>query len=70
MEQENEFVRYAVSVTENNVVVGHLAKGETFRFAKTISFLLRANNNPTPVAKLKLQARDHRNKIFVPLKGF
>ena len=28
-----------------SVVVGHLAKGKTGRFAKTISFFLRASNN-------------------------
>ena len=45
LEPENEFDKYAVAVTQNNVVVGHLAKGKTGRFAKTISFFLRASND-------------------------
>ena len=45
LEPENEFDKYAVAVTQNNIVVGHLAKRKTGRFAKTISFFLRASND-------------------------
>lgn len=45
LEPENELDKYAVAVMKNSVVVGHLAKGKTGRFAKTISFFFRASNN-------------------------
>ena len=45
LETENENDKYAVAVIKNSVVVGHLAKGKTVRFAKTISFFLRASND-------------------------
>ena len=45
LESENELDKYAVAVIKNSVVVGHLAKGKTGRFAKTISFFLRASND-------------------------
>ena len=45
LEPENEFDKYAVAVIKNSVVVGHLTKGKTGRFAKTISFFLRASKD-------------------------
>lgn len=45
LEPENEFDKYAVAVIKNSVVVGHLAKGKSGRFAKTISFFLRTSND-------------------------
>ena len=45
LEPEKQFDKYVVAVTQNNIVVGHLAKGKTGRFAKTISFFLRASND-------------------------
>ena len=38
LEPENEFHKFAVSVKKCDFVVGHLSKGKTGRFAKTISF--------------------------------
>ena len=45
LEPENEFDKYAVAVMQNNVVVGHLAKRKTGRFAKTISVFLRTSDD-------------------------
>ena len=44
-EPENELDKYAVAVIKNSVVVRHLAKGKTGRFARTISFFLRVSND-------------------------
>lgn len=44
-EPENEFDKYAIAVMQNNVVVGHLTKGRTGRFAKTVSFFLQASED-------------------------
>ena len=41
MEPENVMVKYAVAVINNDTVVGHLMKGESGKFAKTISYFLR-----------------------------
>ena len=41
LEPENEFDKFAVAVKKCDVVVGHLSKGKTDQFAKTISFFLR-----------------------------
>lgn len=42
-EPENEIDKYAVAVTKDEKVVGHLKKGKTGRYAKTIFYFLRAN---------------------------
>ena len=44
VEPENEFGKFAVAVEKCNVLIGHLSKGKTSRFAKTILFFLRGNN--------------------------
>ena len=44
LETENEFEKISVAVEKCHVVVGHLSKGKTGRFAKTISFSLRGDN--------------------------
>ena len=44
LEPENEFDKFAVAVEKSGAVVGHLAKGKSGPFAKTISFFLRANH--------------------------
>lgn len=54
LEPENEFDKFAVAVEKSGAVVGHLAKGKSGRFAKTISFFLRAN---------------HENSCSVEVKG-
>ena len=43
-EPENEYDKYAVAVERCGDVVGHLSKGRSPRFAKTISYFLRASN--------------------------
>ena len=42
-ELENEIDRYDVAVTKEAKVIGHLKKGETGRYAKTVFYFLRAN---------------------------
>ena len=55
LEPENEFDKYAVAVIKDGVVVGHLTKGKTGRFAKTISFFLRASEDN--VCKVEITGR-------------
>ena len=42
-EPENEIDEYAVAVTTEARVIGHLKKGKTIRYAKTDFYFLRAN---------------------------
>ena len=42
-EPENEIDRYAAAVTKEPRVIGHLKKGKTGRYAKTVFYFLRAN---------------------------
>ena len=42
-EPENEIDEYAVAVTTDARVIGHLKKGKTGRYAKTDFYFLRAN---------------------------
>ena len=43
-ESENEYDKYAVAVERYGDVVGHLSKGRSARFTKTVSYFLRASN--------------------------
>ena len=43
-EPENEYDKYAVAVERCGDVVGHLSKGRSARFAKTVSYFLCASN--------------------------
>ena len=43
MEPANPVDKYAVAVTKNNVVAGHLPLGCSSEFAKTIFYFLRAD---------------------------
>ena len=43
-EPENEYDKYAAAVERCGDVVGHLSKGRFARFAKTVSYFLRASN--------------------------
>ena len=43
-EPENEYDKYAVAVERCGDVVGHLSKGWSARFAKTVSYFLRGSN--------------------------
>ena len=43
-EPENEYDKYAVAAERCGDVVGHLSKGRSVRFAKTVSNFLRASN--------------------------
>ena len=42
-EPENEIDKYAVAITKDTRVIGHLKKGKTGRYAKTVFYFLRAN---------------------------
>ena len=44
VESENEFDKFVVAVEKCDVVVGHLSKRKTGRFAKTVSCFLRGSN--------------------------
>ena len=43
LEPENEYDKYAVAVEKCGDVVGHLSKGRSVRFAKTVLYTLRAS---------------------------
>lgn len=43
-EPENGFDKFAVAIKKSDVVFGHSSKGTTGRFAKSISYFLRGNN--------------------------
>lgn len=43
-EPENEIDKYAVAVTKDDKVIGHLKKGKTGRYAKTIFYFLRSKS--------------------------
>ena len=43
-ESENEYDKYAVAVERYDDVVGHLSKGRSARFTKTVSYFLHATN--------------------------
>ena len=45
LKPEHELDNYAIAVTKSSVMVGHFARGKTGRFAKSISFFLRASND-------------------------
>ena len=42
-EPKNEIVKYAMAVTTDARVIGHLKKGKTGRYAKTVFYFPRAN---------------------------
>ena len=42
-ESESEIDKYAVAVTKDAQVIGHLKKGKTSRYTKTVFYFLRAN---------------------------
>ena len=54
-EPENEIDKYAVAVTKDDKVIGHLKKGKTGRYAKTIFYFLRAN--PTNIANITVTGK-------------
>lgn len=43
-EPENEIDKYAVVVTKKGKIIGHLKKGKTGRYAKTVFYFLPANS--------------------------
>ena len=43
MEPEKVMDKYAVAVINNDTLVGHLMKGESGKFAKTIFYFLRSD---------------------------
>ena len=43
-EPKNEYDKYAVTAERCGDVVGHLSKGRSARFTKTVSYFLRASN--------------------------
>ena len=45
MEPTKAIDKFAVEVIKNDRVVGHLPKGRTGRFAKTVVYFLRASSN-------------------------
>ena len=42
-EPQNQIEKYAVAITKDARVIGHLNKGKTGRYAKTIFYFLQAN---------------------------
>ena len=42
-EPENEIDKYVVAITKDARVIGHLKKGKTGRYVKTVFYFLRAN---------------------------
>ena len=69
-EPENEIDKYAVAVTKEVKVIGHLKKGKTGRYAKTIFYFLRAN--PTNIANITVTGKGvnlgDREGLQIPCK--
>ena len=51
-EPENPLDKYAVCVLKDTDFVGHLKKGDTGRFSKTIFYFLRSHSEAKCVAKV------------------
>ena len=66
--KKNIVDKYAVSVQHDDEVVGHLMKGKSGRFAKTIFYFLRADkkNDCTVVVTGKAINRGDREGMQVP----
>jgi len=54
-EPENEIDKYAVAVTKDEKIIGHLKKGKTGRYAKTIFQFLHAN--PINIANITVTGK-------------
>ena len=58
LEPEYEFDKFAIAVEKCNVVAGHLSKGKTGGFAKTISFFFcgtNGNSNKNEVTRKRVK---------------
>ena len=51
-EPENPLNKYAVCVRKSADIVGHMKKGDTGRFSKTISFFLRSHSAAKCIANV------------------
>ena len=55
-EPENMEDRYAVCVLKSNAIVGHLKKGQSGRYAKTVFYFLRSDPNSSCTMKVRRRA--------------
>ena len=56
LEPENVVDKYALCVMLGDEIIGHLKKGRTGRFAKTVFYFLRADEKGSCTAKVKGKA--------------
>ena len=68
-EPENETDKYAVPVTKDARVIGHLKQGKTGRYAKTVFYFLQANpmGSFKKYVRSKLLVFDPPSPLFVPV---
>ena len=65
-EPENEIDKYAVAVTKDAWVIGHLKKGKTGQYAKTVFYFLPAN----PVASITVTRKKVKARLVNSLHNF
>ena len=65
-EPENEIDKYAVAVTKDARVIGHLKKGKTGQYAKTVFYFLPAN----PMASITVTRKKVKARLVNSLHNF
>ena len=60
-EPENDILKYVVAVTKDARVIGHLNKGKTGRYGKTLFYFLRANPMNTASITVKRKSVNFRD---------
>ena len=58
-EHDNIMNKYAAALLKDTQIVGHLTKGESGRYAKTIFYLPRANKSNSAVVTVKGKRTDY-----------
>ena len=67
-EPENALGKYAVAVIKNGSVVGHLMKGESDKFAKTIFYFLRLDELNSCTAVVTGKNKEDGMRMQIPCK--
>lgn len=68
MEPENAFKKYVVAVIKNGSVVGHLMKGESGKFPKTIFYFLRLDELNSCTAVVTGKNKEGGMRMQIPSK--
>ena len=64
-EPENEIDKYTVAVTRDARVIGHLEKGKTGQYAKTVFYFLRAYPMNTATTGKRVNFGDEMEKAYI-----